>query len=576
MSIVCWWCLGLFIISWLPFFLLYLIVPLADISVPHLVDRIITWIGYTNSFINPIVYALTNKQVSFCSLFRFIDKMSTHIHSFSVLCVFCRDFRKAYVSTFKAIGKKVFPSSFYYSTIGKKEVQFYDLNKPRSSGESSKSEDCACLGGDSCLTRCFSSSSSSPSCYACCCSSYATDTDSEPRTPSKKSPASSRPKMRTYTRRFKHHHHHQRNKSTDAYLDATTTKSDDFGSEHGSLRFEVSPNETITITTPTLPAPTQHSALHKPHNHTHHNHHHYQPHYQATSKQQHRVSIDCEEAIIYQYGGEKKSFSVDSDSILYIDQEQSSGDIRGGGETTPRLHMQPMAIIPQPLTASSSTADVEVAAAVTCESRERRRESTKSVTIMVNALDKHQQQHLPSTSSSSNNKPLSLFERLMMKNRARKESVIDFGRELELLNENLQDIKDIDLDKHSNNTTTNSSSKRNSVYSIVREEQQKKKKTAKTKTKRRTSKKKSSLTTKTTARQRFRRLLSLTRKKRQEDDKNNKLNNTNNNSTVENAAKTPPSTTNGLTSSSSPVSFYIDQASNNTSHILNKSDSLAQ
>ena len=28
---------------------------------PKLIDRLITWVGYTNSFINPIVYALTNR-----------------------------------------------------------------------------------------------------------------------------------------------------------------------------------------------------------------------------------------------------------------------------------------------------------------------------------------------------------------------------------------------------------------------------------------------------------------------------------------------------------------------------------
>ncbi len=53
---------------------MYLAVPIAKWHVPILLERTITWIGYCNSFINPIVYALTN-----------------------------RDFRKAYVATLRSI-----------------------------------------------------------------------------------------------------------------------------------------------------------------------------------------------------------------------------------------------------------------------------------------------------------------------------------------------------------------------------------------------------------------------------------------------------------------------------------------
>lgn len=59
---------GIFIICWLPFFIMYIFGSLGY-PVRYEIERLITWIGYVNSFINPIVYALTN-----------------------------RDFRKAYVS----------------------------------------------------------------------------------------------------------------------------------------------------------------------------------------------------------------------------------------------------------------------------------------------------------------------------------------------------------------------------------------------------------------------------------------------------------------------------------------------
>ena len=55
--------MGVFIICWLPFFLMYIIMPFCNsCNLPVLVSSIITWLGYVNSFFNPCVYALMNKD----------------------------------------------------------------------------------------------------------------------------------------------------------------------------------------------------------------------------------------------------------------------------------------------------------------------------------------------------------------------------------------------------------------------------------------------------------------------------------------------------------------------------------
>lgn len=56
--------MGLFCVSWLPFFLMYLIVPFCNPTchVPAVWVSLITWLGYANSFFNPCVYAFLNRD----------------------------------------------------------------------------------------------------------------------------------------------------------------------------------------------------------------------------------------------------------------------------------------------------------------------------------------------------------------------------------------------------------------------------------------------------------------------------------------------------------------------------------
>lgn len=53
---------GLFILSWLPFFTLYLIRPFCNNCINSMLFSIAFWIGYCNSAINPMIYALFSKE----------------------------------------------------------------------------------------------------------------------------------------------------------------------------------------------------------------------------------------------------------------------------------------------------------------------------------------------------------------------------------------------------------------------------------------------------------------------------------------------------------------------------------
>ncbi|CAF1013119.1 unnamed protein product [Adineta steineri] len=54
---------GVFVACWLPFFVMYLVLACCNYTCAHpLVERYITWIGYVNSFCNPMIYAFSNKE----------------------------------------------------------------------------------------------------------------------------------------------------------------------------------------------------------------------------------------------------------------------------------------------------------------------------------------------------------------------------------------------------------------------------------------------------------------------------------------------------------------------------------
>jgi 5-hydroxytryptamine receptor 7 len=56
-----------FTLCWFPFFVLALVRPFmshqtASLVIPHWLSSLFLWLGYANSFLNPVIYATTNKD----------------------------------------------------------------------------------------------------------------------------------------------------------------------------------------------------------------------------------------------------------------------------------------------------------------------------------------------------------------------------------------------------------------------------------------------------------------------------------------------------------------------------------
>ncbi|XP_075975690.1 octopamine receptor-like [Anticarsia gemmatalis] len=55
--------MGVFVVCWLPFFLMYIILPFCISCCPTIrVINIITWLGYANSTVNPLIYTIFNLE----------------------------------------------------------------------------------------------------------------------------------------------------------------------------------------------------------------------------------------------------------------------------------------------------------------------------------------------------------------------------------------------------------------------------------------------------------------------------------------------------------------------------------
>lgn len=54
--------IGVFVLCWIPFFITELIVPLCSCDIPAIWKSIFLWLGYSNSFFNPLIYTAFNKN----------------------------------------------------------------------------------------------------------------------------------------------------------------------------------------------------------------------------------------------------------------------------------------------------------------------------------------------------------------------------------------------------------------------------------------------------------------------------------------------------------------------------------
>jgi hypothetical protein len=76
--------MGTFLLCWLPFFLWYVITTLCGDACPcpEIVVSILFWIGYTNSALNPLIYAYFNRD--------FREAFKNTLQCTFSLCFHCR------------------------------------------------------------------------------------------------------------------------------------------------------------------------------------------------------------------------------------------------------------------------------------------------------------------------------------------------------------------------------------------------------------------------------------------------------------------------------------------------------
>lgn len=54
--------MGVFLICWVPFFCINIVAAFCKTCIPDITFKILTWLGYSNSAFNPIIYSIFNTE----------------------------------------------------------------------------------------------------------------------------------------------------------------------------------------------------------------------------------------------------------------------------------------------------------------------------------------------------------------------------------------------------------------------------------------------------------------------------------------------------------------------------------